>query len=42
MLNVQRAIHCIAVAKSKMYWQVVNGIAFGIKMSVIKKYFLLP
>ena len=30
-LNIVCAIHFITVAKSKMYWQGVKSIAFGVK-----------
>ena len=32
MFNIVSAIHFITVARSKMYWQGVCSIAFGVKI----------
>ena len=41
LLNIKSAVHFITVTKSKMYWQGVKSIGFGVKRSVVKPYFTL-
>ena len=42
LVNIHRAIHLITVAKSKIYWEGLKSIAFCVKRSFPKQYFLLP